>query len=42
MLTYASIGVYVVRTARSDLSALGRDSERTGIGVNGSKRAPTI
>ena len=32
----------LVRTARSDFSALGRDSERTGIGVNGSRRAPTI
>ena len=42
MLAYAGTGVWIVRSARSDLSASGRDSERTGIGVNGSRRAPTI
>ena len=42
VITYASMDVCVVKTARSDLSALERDSERTGIGVNGSRRAPTI
>ena len=42
MLAYAGTGVCVVRSARSDLGALERDSKRTGIGVNGSRRAPTI
>ena len=42
MLTYAGTGVCVVRSARSDLGDLERDSERTRIGVNGSRRAPTI
>ena len=35
-------GYMLVRTARSELIVSGRDSERTGIGVNGSRRAPTI
>ena len=35
-------GYMLVRTERSDLIVSGRDSERTGIGVNGSRRAPTI
>ena len=39
---YAGAGVCVVRSARSNLGALERDSERTGIGVNDSRRAPTI
>ena len=42
MLAYAGAGVCVVRSARSDLEDLERDSERTGIGVNSSRRAPTI
>ena len=42
MLAYAGTGVCVVRSVRSDLGALEPDSERTGIGVNGSRRAPTI
>ena len=42
MLAYAGTGVWVVRTARSNLSASERDSERTRIGVNDSRRAPTI
>ena len=42
MLAYAGTGVCVVRSAMSDLGALERDSERTGIGVNGSRRSPTI
>ena len=35
-------GYMLVRTARSELIVSERDSERTGIGVNGSRRAPTI
>ena len=43
------LGLYVnpsrcmlVRSARSELIVSERDSERTEIGVNGSRRAPTI
>ena len=36
------LGVWVRCSARSDLGDLGRDSERTWIGVNDSSRAPTI
>ena len=42
MLAYAGTGICVVRSARSDLDALERDAERTWIGANGSRRAPTI
>ena len=42
MLAYAGTGVWIVRSARSDLGALDQDSERAWIGVNDSSRAPTI
>ena len=35
-------GYMLVRTARSELIVSERDSERTVIVVNGSRRAPTI
>ena len=35
-------GRMLVRTVRSEFIVSERDSERTGIGVNDSRRAPTI
>ena len=42
MIVCAGGAFWVVRSARSDLGALGQDSERAWIGVNDSSRAPTI